>query len=106
MNDKVELIAIAQVAVVAGQPPTLEFKSSQGFKGARYDSAGVYELTLDHKHGVDKLVINVTRNSPTGGEIQAAPIGTDDTDLFQVTNFEAGSPADTAFFVTVWRVRS
>jgi hypothetical protein len=103
-HDKVELIAIAQVQVAAG---VIGFRSNKGFDTASLVSVGVYELQLDHKHDDHKLVIEVTRKSTTPGQIQAEILGTDDVDRIQVTNFDSvGSPADTSFFIVVWRVRS
>jgi len=106
-NDKVELIAAAQVQVIGGSPGSLTFSSNQGFETASRGSVGVYELRLDHKHDDHKLVINVTRKSSIPGEIQAEILGIGDVDSVLVTNFDMGSiPADTSFFITVWRVRS
>src|SRR4029077_20180648 len=106
-HDKVELIAAAQVQVVGGTPGSIVFASNHGFDTASRGSAGVYELRLDHKHDDHKLVIHVTRKSMTTGQIQAEILGTGDVDRILVTNFDmAGIPADTSFFITVWRVRS
>jgi hypothetical protein len=114
MSDKVELIAAAQVnAFIPGLSPSappsgIEFKSNFGFKSASRTSAGAYVLELDHKHGADKLVINVTRNNVLAGDIQAGIVGTGDVDSITVNNFDLGTGlgVDTPFFVTVWRVRS
>jgi hypothetical protein len=106
-NDKVELIAAAQVQVTGGSPGAIDFSSNKGFDTASRGSPGSYELRLDHKHDDHKLVINVTRKSMTSGEIQAEILGTGDVDRIQVTNFDIdGIAADTSFFITVWRVRS
>lgn len=106
-NDKVELIAIAQVEVIGGSPGAINFKSNKGFETASRGSPGVYELKLDHKHDAHKLVINVTRKGTTPGEIQAEILGSDDVDRIEVTSSDIeGVAADTSFFITVWRVRS
>jgi hypothetical protein len=106
-NDKVELIAVAQVQVIGGSPGSITFSSNQGFETASRGSAGVYELRLDHKHDDHKLVINVTRKSNTTGQIQAEILGVGDVDSLLVTAFDMGGiPTDTSFFITVWRVRS
>jgi hypothetical protein len=104
MSDKVELIAAAQVvASDAG----ISFRSNFGFKTASRNSPGVYELQLDDSHDAKKLVIGVTGNNASGGEIQAAIAATGDTRSIGVTNFDlANAPADTGFFITVYRVRS
>ena len=57
-NDKVELIAAAQVQVIGGSPGSITFSSNHGFDTASRGSAGVYELRLDHKHDDHKLVIH------------------------------------------------
>lgn len=107
-HDKVELVAAAQIQVIGGSPGSITFNSNHGFDTASRGSAGVYELRLDHKHDDHKLVINVTRKgNATTGEIQAEILGIGDVDGILVTNFDMGGiPADTSFFITVWRVRS
>jgi hypothetical protein len=106
-HDKVELIAAAQVQVIGGSPGSITFSSNHGFDTASRGSPGAYELQLDHKHDDHKLVVNVTRKSTIAGEIQAEILGIGDVDNILVTNFDvAGAPADTSFFITVWRVRS
>jgi hypothetical protein len=102
MSDKVELIASAQVNVSG---TTISFNSNYGFKSASRTSAGLYVLELEHKHGVDKQVVNVTRNNTAFGEIEATVI--DDRHI-QINNFsfdEAPAAADSPFFITVFRVR-
>lgn len=103
MSDKVELIAAAQVNADAGG---ISFKCNVGFKTAAKNSAGVYELTLNDKHDGHKLVINVTPNNLADNQIQASPASLGDTRTINLTNFVSGSPSDTPFFITVWRVRS
>jgi hypothetical protein len=106
-NDKVDLIAAAQVQVIGGSPGSITFSSSQGFETASRGSAGVYELRLDHKHDDHKLVLSVTRKSSIPGQIQAEILGIGDVESLLVTSFDMGSvPTDTSFFITVWRVRS
>lgn len=106
-HDKVELIALAQVQVIGGLPSSISFSSNAGFDTASRDSAGVYNLRLNHKHDDHKLVINVTRKGSTPGQIQAEILGVGDVDSLLVTNLDmTGLPADTSFFITVWRVRS
>jgi hypothetical protein len=107
-HDKVELVAAAQVQVIGGSPGSITFSSNQGFDTASRGNPGVYELRLDHKHDDHKLVVNVTRKSaPSAGTIQAEILGVGDVDGILVTNFDMGGlPADTSFFITVWRVRS
>jgi len=105
-HDKVELVAAAQVQVIGGVPGSITFSSNFGFATASR-SLGVYELHLDHKHDDHKLVINVTRKSTVPGEIQAEILGVGDVDGILVTSSDmAGLPADSSFFITVWRVRS
>ena len=107
MSDKIELIAAAQVNVVAGAPGSIDFNSNHGFESASRGSPGVYGLELEHKHDAKKLVINVTRNAADSGEISATPIGTGDIKNIQVTSFNADDAAtDASFFITVHRVRS
>ncbi len=108
MSDKVELIAAAQVNVVSGSPGAINFNSNFGFEDtASRGSPGVYELDLEHKHDVGKLVIHVTRNNTNSGEIAATPLGTDDVKKIQVTSFDEDDvPADSSFFISVLRVRS
>lgn len=106
-HDKVELVAAAQVQVTGGSPGSIVFRSNHGFDTASRGSPGSYQLRLDHKHDAHKLVINVTPKGTIAGEIQAEIIGSGDVDNIGVTNFDtADLPADTSFFITVWRVRS
>jgi hypothetical protein len=106
-HDKIELIALAQVQITGGSPGAIAFSSNKGFDTASRGSPGVYELKLDHEHDDHKLVINVTRKNTVSGEIQAEILGSGDVDRIQVTSFDIdGAPADTSFFITVWRVRS
>jgi hypothetical protein len=106
MSDKVELIAAAQVNAFAGPPAGIEFKANDGFKTATRGSAGAYELELNNKHDGHKLVINVTRKNGGSGSIEADVIPSD-TNRIEITSFDSSnSPADTAFFITVYRVRS
>jgi hypothetical protein len=107
MSDKVELIAAAQVTVVSGSPGSISFASNHGFETASRGSPGEYELILEHKHDAPKLVINVTRDNTTSGEIAAAPLGSGDVKSIQISCFDvAGAAADSSFFITVHRVRS
>lgn len=103
MSDKVELIAAAQINAFGGATPGIEFKNNFGFQAATRASDGDYTLTLKHKHNQNDLVVNVTRNNVLSGDIQASlPSG----ELVQVNNFDADDvPADSPFFITVYRVR-
>jgi hypothetical protein len=63
----------------------------------------VYELKLEHKHALDKLVVNVTRNNVVAGEIEAS-LPAEKT--IAVNSFDSSdSPVDSPFFITVYRVR-
>jgi len=107
MSDKVELIAAAQVNVVSGTPGSITFNSNFGFDTASRGSDGVYSLELDHKHDAKKLVINPSLNGGVSGQIAAAPVGTGDTKTIAISAFDGtNTPADSSFFITVYRVRS
>lgn len=102
-DDSTKLIAAAQLL---SSQSGIDFKSNDGFKAAARSAAGVFELTLDHHHGADKLVINVTQNGVAAGSIVASPVGTGSTDQIQVNNFDAANEAlDGGFYITIWRVR-
>jgi hypothetical protein len=106
MSDKAELIAAAQVNAFAGPPAGIEFKANVGFKTATRNSAGAYELELDDKHDGHKLVINVSRKNGGPGSIEADVVP-GDTKKIEVTSFDSSdTAADTAFFITVYRVSS
>jgi hypothetical protein len=103
MSEKVELIAAAQVTA---DPSAITFLSNFGFKTATRSSPGVYSLTLDHHHNPDHLVVGVTRSGSTSGEITASLPTGDKVDSVTISNFDdTDAAADTAFFVTVYRVR-
>jgi len=103
MSDKVELVAAAQVNADAGG---ISFKSNYKFKTAAKNGTGAYELTLDDKHDGHKLVIQLTANNLTGSEIQGSPGSSGDTRTINITNFNlAGDPADTPFYILVYRIR-
>jgi hypothetical protein len=104
MSDKVELIAAAQVAVsgVAPAPVSTGFNSSFGFENVTRTGAGGYDLKLEHKHDVKKLVINVTRNSPSAG---SAAVSQPSDRHIQVNTFDASdAAADVSFYVAVFRI--
>ena len=105
MSDKVELIAAAQVNAFAGPPSGIEYKANFGFKTASRSSAGVYELELDDKHDGKKLVVQATPCATTDCECVVSPGSSGDTRRLQVGIFASGSPIDSAFFITVLRVR-
>jgi hypothetical protein len=108
-DNKVELVAAAQISAFAGPPAGIEFNSNFGFQTATRSGDGSYVLELKHEHDARKLVINVTRNNQVPGEIEASIL--DDTHI-QVLSFGfspappfAAVPTDTSFFITVNRVR-
>jgi hypothetical protein len=101
MSDKLEFVAAAQINADAGG---ISFRSNAGFKTASRASAGVYDLQLDDKQDGHKLVIHVTPNNAIESSIQATVV-TGDTRSIDITNFADG-PADTAFYISVWRIHS
>lgn len=101
MSDKVELVAAAQVNVASGPPGSVTFNSKFGFESASYTSLGVYNLKLEHEHDAKKLVVQVTRNNTSPGEIAASVL--DDRHI-QV-NSSHGEALDSSFFISVLRVR-
>lgn len=105
MSEKVELIAAAFVNAVGGDVPVIEFKSNYGFKTASRASDGLYTLTLDDKHDINHLDIQVTRKSGVPGSIQADVLS---KDTIQIANYDTvtGLAADVPFYVNVYRVRS
>lgn len=102
MSDKQELVAAAQINAFSTPTPGITFVRNFGFETATRASTGVYDLELEHKHDTDKLVVNVTRNSLTSGDIQAS---LPSEKHIAVNNFAAGVAADSPFFITVWRIR-
>jgi hypothetical protein len=104
MSDKVELIAAAQITSLPGPPPSIDFASNFGFKSIVRSTDGAYVLELDHDHGTEKLVPNVTRLSTTSGEITATIL---DRSHIGVNSFDdTDTAADASFAITVYRVRS
>lgn len=101
MSDKVELVAAAQVNAFGPEPAGIAFNSNFGFVTATRTSAGLYVLELEHDHSSSKLAINVTPFStgsgaasiPSKNHIQVSLLGPDST------------PADSAFSITVQRIR-
>jgi hypothetical protein len=108
MSDTVELIAIAAVNVFSGPPASIDFANNFGFRTATRSTPGVYVLELKHEHDPQKLVVSVTRNNTSSGDIQAFVL---DKEHIQIDNFtdqaDGGShvSADSSFFIVVWRVR-
>ena len=100
MSDKHELIAAAQVNAVGG---VISFNSNFGFDAATLTSAGVYDLELDHHHGIEKLVVNVTRNNVLFGSIQASLLNDKHIAVYALD--AEGAASDTPFFITVYRIR-
>jgi hypothetical protein len=104
MSEKVELIAAAQVTASAGPPASVDFASNNGFKTISRSDVGAYILELDHEHGTDKLVPNVTLLSTTGGDIMASILDRNHLSVNIFDNTDAG--VDSPFAITVFRVRS
>ncbi len=106
-DNKVELVASAQIIAFAGPPSGIEFNSNFGFRTATRSGDGSYVLELKHEHDAKKLVIHVTRNNQVPGEIMASIL---DDKHIQVLNFGfttplAAVPTDSSFFITVDRIR-
>jgi hypothetical protein len=102
MSDKTELVAAAQINAFVGPPAGIEFNSNFGFETGTRSSPGVYVLEMEHKHGVKKLIVNVTRSNAASGTIGALVL---DEKHIQITSFEADVATDSPFFITVERVR-
>ncbi len=102
MSDNVELVAAAQINAFLGPPAGIEFNSRFGFETATRSSAGAYVLELEHKHGVKKLVVNVTRDTTVSGTIGATVL---DEKHIQINSFVGDVATDTPFSITVHRVR-
>lgn len=110
MSEKVELIAAAQINAFAGPPAGIEFNSNFGFETATRESAGVYNLELEHKHGTAKLVVGVTMNRTdvviSPGIVAAAVLDERHIQVkINIIDPESGLPQDSPFFITVQRVR-
>jgi len=104
MSDKIEPIAAAIINAFGGDAPGIEFTTNRGFKTASRSSSGLYVLTLDDKHDVNHIDVQVTRKSGVAGSIQADVL---DKETIQISSFDAtGAAADTPFFINVYRVRS
>jgi hypothetical protein len=105
-DNKVELVATAQISAFAGPPSGIEFNSNFGFQTATRSGDGSYVLELKHEHDTKELVIHVTRNNQVPGMIGASIL---DDEHIQVLSFGfsggAAVPTDSPFFITVSRVR-
>ena len=104
-DNKVELIAAAQISAFLGPPAGIEFLSNFGFETATRSDAGSYVLEFRHEHSTKKQVINVTRNNQEPGTIDASIM---DEKHIQVLCFASdvdSTPTDSSFFITVYRVR-
>ena len=110
MSDTVDLVAIAAVNAfdaVGSTPAGIDFTNNVGFRTATRSTPGVYVLELKHEHDTDKLVVSVSRNNTTSGNIEATIL---DKQHIQINAFadttEGGTvAADSPFFIVVWRVR-
>jgi hypothetical protein len=102
MSDKTELVAAAQINAFLGPPSGIEFNSNFGFETATRSGPGAYVLEMEHKHGVKKLVVSVSRSSTASGTIGASVL---DEKHIQINSFEADVATDSPFFITVERVR-
>ena len=95
MSNKTELIASASVKVVA---PSISFLAKDGFKDVLYTGVGAYTLELDDHHDKNELLVQVTLNNTTLGEVI--------TSLPDGKHVQVNSSLDSSFFVNVYRIKS